>query len=80
MNKTMLTLLVAPIFSVVATFAVAEDAVDAPEEIIQEFTEMCVSWAKEDDVSNEELYNYVLKCVNDELTSEGYNKVTAVKI
>jgi hypothetical protein len=41
---------------------------------------MCVSWAKEDDVSNEELYNYVLKCVNDELTSEGYNKVTAVKI
>ena len=76
----MLTLIIAPLFSVVATFAVAEDAVDAPEEIIQEFTEMCVSWAKEDDVSDEAIYNYVLKCVNDELTSEGYNKVTAVKI
>jgi hypothetical protein len=80
MNKTMLTLLVAPIFSVVATFAVAEDAVDAPEEIIQEFTEMCLDWAKDDDISNVELKPYVLKCVNDELTSEGYKKVTDVKI
>lgn len=76
----MLTLLVAPIFSVVATFAVAEDAVDAPEEIIQEFTEMCLDWAKDDDISNVELKPYVLKCVNDELTSEGYKKVTDVKI
>ncbi|WP_394190560.1 hypothetical protein [Pseudoalteromonas atlantica] len=80
MNKTMLTLIIAPIFSVVATFAVAEDAVDAPEEIIQEFTEMCIDWAKDDDISDSELKPYVLKCVNDELTAEGYKKVTDVKI
>ena len=76
----MLTLLIAPLFSVVAAFAVAEDAVDAPEEIIQEFTEMCIDWAKDDDISDSELKAYVLKCVNDELTAEGYKKVTDVKI
>lgn len=80
MKKTMLTLLIAPLFSVVAAFAVAEDVVDAPEEIIQEFTEMCLDWAKDDDISNVELKPYVLKCVNDELTAEGYKKVTDVKI
>lgn len=80
MNKALLALIVAPFFVLSAVNAVANDATDASAETIQEFTEICVSWAKEDDVSNEELYNYVLKCVNDELTSEGYNKVTAVKI
>ena len=80
MNKALLALIVAPFFVFSAANAVANDATDASAETIQEFTEMCVSLAKEDDVSNEELYNYVLKCVNDELTSECYNKVTAVKI
>ncbi|WP_213608115.1 hypothetical protein [Pseudoalteromonas sp.] len=80
MNKLLLGLIVAPFFVLSAANVVANDATDASAEIIQEFTEMCVSWAKEDDISNEELYNYVLKCVNDELTAEGYNTVTAVKI
>ncbi|MEH6554255.1 hypothetical protein, partial [Pseudoalteromonas tetraodonis] len=69
MNKALLALIVAPFFVLSAANTVANDATDASAETIQEFTEMCVSWAKEDDVSNEELYNYVLKCVNDELTS-----------
>lgn len=80
MNKSLLGLIVAPFFVLSAANAVANDAKDASAETIQEFTEMCVSWAKEDDVTNEELYNYVLKCVNDELSAEGYNTVTAVKI
>lgn len=80
MNKSLLGLIVAPFFVLSAANAVANDAKDASAETIQEFTEMCVSWAKEDDVTNEELYNYVLKCVNDELKAEGYNTVTAVKV
>ena len=80
MNKALLALIVAPFFVLSAANAVANDATDASAETIQEFTEMCVSWAKEDDVSNEELNAYVLKCVNDELESEGYKKVSSVKI
>ncbi|WP_409425290.1 hypothetical protein [Pseudoalteromonas sp. RW-H-Ap-1] len=80
MNKALLALIVAPFFVLSAANAVTSDTTDASAEMIKEYTEMCVNWAKDDDVSNEAIYNYVLKCVNDELTSEGYNKVTAVKI
>ncbi|ALS32873.1 MULTISPECIES: hypothetical protein [Pseudoalteromonas] len=80
MNKALLALIVAPLFALSALNVVAEDAADASAETVKEYTEMCVNWAKDDDVSNEELYGYVLKCVNDELVSEGYKKVSAVKI
>ncbi|WP_341255686.1 hypothetical protein, partial [uncultured Pseudoalteromonas sp.] len=72
MNKALLALIVAPLFALSALNVVAEDAADASAETVKEYTEMCVNWAKDDDVSNEELYGYVLKCVNDELVSEGY--------
>ena len=59
----------------------AEDTLpEAPKELVKDFTEMCLNWAKEDDTAPEELKTYVLNCVNDELTSEGYKKVTEVKI
>lgn len=80
MNKALLALIVAPLFALSALNVVAEDAADASAETVKEYTEMCVNWAKDDDVSNEELYGYVLKCVNDELVSESYKKVSAVKI
>ncbi|WMS95740.1 hypothetical protein RB215_06800 [Pseudoalteromonas sp. HL-AS2] len=80
MNKALLALIIAPLFALSALNVVAEDAADASAETVKEYTEMCVNWAKDDDVSNEELYGYVLKCVNDELVSEGYKKVSAVKI
>ena len=80
MKKALLALIAAPLFTVYTTFAVADDAVDASAETIKEYTEMCLNWAKDDDISNEELKPYVLKCVNDELESEGYKKVTDVKI
>ncbi|WP_372762130.1 hypothetical protein [Pseudoalteromonas sp.] len=80
MNKALLALIVAPLFALSAANVVAEDAADASAETINEFTEMCVNWAKDDEVSNEDLYAYVLKCVNDELKSEGYKAVSAVKI
>ncbi|MBB1387563.1 MULTISPECIES: hypothetical protein [Pseudoalteromonas] len=80
MNKALLALIVAPLFAVSATYAVADDTPTASAEMIKEYTEMCVNWAKDDDVSNTELNAYVLKCVNDELESEGYKKVSSVKI
>lgn len=80
MKRTLLALIVAPLFSITATYAVAQDAVDASAETIQEYTEMCLDWAKDDDISNEALKPYVLKCVNDELESEGYKKVSDVHI
>ncbi|MCQ8876926.1 hypothetical protein NQT69_02610 [Pseudoalteromonas shioyasakiensis] len=80
MNKALLALIVAPLFSLTITSAVAQDEVEASAETIQEYTEMCLDWAKDDDISNEALKPYVLKCVNDELESEGYKKITDVNI
>ncbi|KPZ62197.1 hypothetical protein [Pseudoalteromonas sp. P1-7a] len=80
MNKALLALIVAPLFSVSATAAIADDAPAASAQTIKEYTDMCVNWAKDDDVANEDLLGYVLQCVNDELESEGYKKVSSVKI
>lgn len=80
MNKALLALIVAPFFAVSATYAVADDAPSASAQTIKEYTDMCVNWAKDDDVANEDLLGYVLQCVNDELESEGYKKVSSVKI
>ena len=80
MNKALLALIVAPLFSVFATVAIADDAPAASAQTIKEYTDMCVNWAKDDDVANEDLLGYVLQCVNDELESEGYKKVSSVKI
>ncbi|MEI5638402.1 MULTISPECIES: hypothetical protein [unclassified Pseudoalteromonas] len=52
----------------------------APADLIQELTEMCLDWAKEDEVQTAELKSYVLNCVNDELEASGYDKVTDVDI
>ncbi|BED88966.1 MULTISPECIES: hypothetical protein [unclassified Pseudoalteromonas] len=80
MNKALLALIVAPLFAVSATYAVADDAPAASAQTITEYTDMCINWAKDDDVTNDDLYAYVLQCVNDELESEGYKKVSSVKI
>ncbi len=80
MKKALLASLTAPLFAVYATYSVADDTPVASSQMIKEYTEMCVNWAKDDDVMNEDLYAYVLNCVNDELESEGYQKVTSVKI
>lgn len=80
MNKALLALIVAPLFAVSATVAIAADAPVASAQTIKEYTDMCVNWAKDDDVSNDDLFGYVLQCVNDELESEGYKKVSTVQI
>ena len=80
MNKALLALIVAPLFAVSATVAIADDAPVASAQTIKEYTDMCVNWTKDDDVSNDDLFGYVLQCVNDELESEGYKKVSTVQI
>ncbi|AXV65063.1 MULTISPECIES: hypothetical protein [Pseudoalteromonas] len=80
MNKALLALILAPVLSVSASYAIANEAPEASPEMIKEFTEMCLNWAKDDDISNEELKPYVLKCVNDELEAEGFKKVKDVQI
>ncbi|TMN87439.1 hypothetical protein, partial [Pseudoalteromonas sp. S558] len=61
MNKALLALIVAPFFALSAANAVASDTTDASAETIQEFTEMCISWAIEYDVIEEAIYIYVFK-------------------
>ncbi|MDW7549978.1 hypothetical protein [Pseudoalteromonas peptidolytica] len=52
----------------------------APADLVQELTEMCLDWAKDDEVQASELKRYVLSCVNDELQATGYQKVKDVEI
>lgn len=58
--------------------AVAEDEtpVNAPQEVIAEAVQSCKSYAQEDEVSDTELMDYLLLCVNDELEMAGFNLIT----
>ncbi|MEM0514391.1 hypothetical protein WCN91_02885 [Pseudoalteromonas sp. YIC-827] len=58
----------------------SDDLPVAPEETLKEYTQMCLDWAREDDIDEQSLYKYVLDCVNDELTSAGYQTVEKVDI
>ena len=54
MKKALLALILAPVLSVSATNAIANEAPEASAEMIKEYTEMCLNWAKDDDISNED--------------------------
>ncbi|WP_194867410.1 hypothetical protein [Pseudoalteromonas sp. PPB1] len=62
--------------------AVADDVQQqsAPASLIAELTQMCVEWAQDDEVATDALRQYVLQCVNEELTASGYLTVTEVDI
>lgn len=47
----------------------------APASDITQLTEVCQQMASEDQVENAELKQYVLDCVNDQLTEMGYQTV-----
>lgn len=49
----------------------------APEEVIQSATEACQSWAKEDQVKEDEMSEYMGTCINDELQAQGYQPATS---
>ena len=50
----------------------------APAADIAQLKEVCQQMASEDQVENAELKQYVLDCVNDQLTEMGYKSVTEV--
>lgn len=80
MKKALIALFSASTLLISAFAANADDAPQAPTELVQEFTEMCLGWATDDDISGSDLKPYVLKCVNDELEAEGYKKVKDITI
>ncbi|WP_462158529.1 hypothetical protein [Pseudoalteromonas sp. GB56] len=73
--------LLSVLFAIGLTNAYANDDLPvAPTETVTEYTQMCLDWAKEDDIDEQSLYQYVLDCVNDELTAAGYQTVEKVDI
>ncbi|MFY8273332.1 hypothetical protein AAEU32_04320 [Pseudoalteromonas sp. SSDWG2] len=69
------------LFAISLTNAYASDDVPvATDDMIKEYTQMCLDWAKEDDTDEQSMYQYVLDCVNDELTAAGYQTVEKVDI
>ncbi|MBD1582443.1 hypothetical protein [Pseudoalteromonas sp. S16_S37] len=77
MKNTLLGMVAALTF--VATSSLADENAVAPQELVQEFTQMCLEWANDDGVEAKDLKKYVLDCVNDELTSSNYQTVSSVE-
>lgn len=49
-----------------------QSQLQASSEEIATIKETCESWAKDDEVEPDALYNYLLNCVNQELSYGGY--------
>lgn len=47
----------------------------APASDVAQLTEVCQQMASEDQIDNAELPQYVLDCVNDQLTEMGYQTI-----
>lgn len=58
-----------------ATVADESPLPPAPATDIVQLTEVCQQMASEDQVENTEIKQYVLDCVNDQLTEMGYQTV-----
>lgn len=54
----------------------AEDELpEASKEIIQDYKQLCMIYASDDNVAKEQMAEYLLTCVNDELSEQGYQKI-----
>lgn len=51
---------------------------DAPQTVIATAIEQCEAYASEDNIEAEDLKDYMLLCVNEELDAEGYKKITSL--
>ncbi|GIU02637.1 hypothetical protein C9I43_02185 [Shewanella morhuae] len=60
------------------SFADDSSLPSAPAADVAQLKEVCQQMASEDQVENAELTQYVLDCVNDQLTEIGYKSVTEV--
>lgn len=50
----------------------------APADIISNAKEMCTAWAKDDGIEQEQLNEYLLNCVNNELSYDNYQPVDSL--
>jgi len=73
--KTKLTL-IALLLSISGYAVSSEQA--APAELISETLETCKQYAIEDGVPQDDLNNYLLDCVNEELEANGYLRIESI--
>ncbi len=50
----------------------------APADVISNAKEMCMAWAKDDGVEPELLNDYLLGCINNELSYDNYQPITSL--
>ncbi|BCO19710.1 MULTISPECIES: hypothetical protein [unclassified Alteromonas] len=60
-------------FSVLAT-----ESEKAPAELIAELKQYCAEVAEDEGTQGKPIKAFILECVNDELESEGYAKLTSI--
>jgi len=53
----------------------ANELAIAPDDVISDYIELCNSYAIEENIEENQLNEYLLNCVNDELTANGYEKI-----
>jgi len=55
-----------------------EDKPAAPQSVIDEAKAVCEKYAQEDNVPADDLKNFLMECVNEELDAQGYKKVDSL--
>jgi len=73
--KNVFLIIVGFVCSTVIPHSLAEDLPKADDESIQELKEFCNEVAQEDGTGELTLTDFLLKCVNEELESEGYEQL-----
>lgn len=78
MKKRIFTMGVAVLAVVVAAGSVAEELAIADDDLLYELKQYCEEIAEEDKPADMDINTFVLSCVNEELESMGYAKVSNV--
>jgi len=73
--KKLSVLITLSVFVSFAPFANESPLPLAPASDVAQLTEVCQQMASEDQIDNAELPQYVLDCVNDQLTEMGYQTI-----
>ncbi|SUI65608.1 hypothetical protein N5094_15220 [Shewanella putrefaciens] len=73
--KKLSVLITLSVFVSFAPFANESPLPPAPASDVAQLTEVCQQMASEDQIDNAELPQYVLDCVNDQLTEMGYQTI-----
>ena len=72
--------LFAMLFAGCLQVASADELPTPSKEVVQLAIDDCKTWAEEDEVSENQLYNYVLKCVNETLADQEFTRVTKIEL